>query len=472
MQTTPLAAGDLQGRITSTSGASGIVVPRPFLVGTITSNTLAVGYTTESAPLELSGNIFTAGSARSSVIEGFTGRISTASSGTVEHSGRALEYQGGRITTTARSTAFTTNTIFAGYIGTGATASLLYVSPELQGHIFTATTTIFYLPRIELPAVNIQSTSSLTLAVDMLVVANAWSTSSLAADNLQFNYVFEGHIQTLATAYLTPTVDILSGRITTTTFANIPLLPILPQDEAPYCPIPVVLQEYLDLITSEHQPRPNYISSVTASVEPFVDDQAVVSSLPCLFDLDISVGEQEDFVGQWIGKTRYVHLINVFFTWDSFGLGWDEANWRGPFDPEAAIATLDDYHFRLLLYSAIVVNHWDGSVPNAYRAWDILFADSGYKVLIQDNGNMTMMLGLMGTGRIDAVTQALFQNGEMGLRPEGIELIDYVFQARPGVPFFSWDSLSDSVAGWDIGYWGYLVPPGEGFVPESARMRG
>lgn len=319
-----------------------------------------------------------------------------------------------------------------------------------------------YLPL--LPG-GIQTRSRIVLAHNRLETARLRTTSRITVAHLEGQWLFEGRIGSSSTARLTPTVAMLEGRIGATSLARLLPLPIVPQAEEPACPAPAEIDDYLDLITSEHRPRPRYMATVEASVAPLVDDQNLVATYPCLFDLDISVGQQEDFVGQWIGKTRFVELGDVYFSWDVNHLGWDEANWRGPYDPPNSISRLDDYHYRLLLYAAIVNNHWDGSIPAAYRAWDILFAETGYRVLIQDNGNMTMLLGLMGTGPIDRVTQALFQGGNMDLKPEGIDLVDYVFQATPDVPFFAWDSYSDSVAGWDIGYWGILVPPGQGFVP-------
>ena len=241
----------------------------------------------------------------------------------------------------------------------------------------------------------------------------------------------------------------------------------LVQPLPPYpTPFPVRdLQWYLDRITSEHNQRPKYMATVQLSADPLVADQKLAAGLPGLFDVDYAVGEQEDFTGQWIGKSRWIELPNVFFSWDTPGLGWNESNWKGPFDAENILQRLDDYHYRMLLYAAIVANHWNGSIPRAYEAWDTLFKYTGLKVVIQDFGNMTMMYGLLWDKQPDTVLLSLFVTGQMDLKPEGIDLIEYIFQVEPGKPLFAWDAESDSAAGWDEGYWGTLVRPGEGYVP-------
>jgi hypothetical protein len=357
----------------------------------------------------------------------------------------------------------------AGQIRTTGQARIELTQPSpsiLVGRIRAASSAIFSaLPTRDLVG-QISTTSFATISqANERLSTVGYAFSSLRADNLQFQIVFNGLITSTSWASLPPTQAVLFGRIRANSYGIIPQLPLLPQFQPVVCPIDVDLGDYIDLITSEHISKPKYTQTVTNTVQPYVDDQKIVNGFPCLFDVDVAVGEQEDFTGQWIGKSRYVNLGDVFFSWDVRGLGWDESNWRGPFDPPNALAVLDDEHYRLLLYASIVANHWDGSIPSAYTAWDTLFAGTGYQVVIQDFGNMTMMLGLRGTGTIDAVTQALFQNGNMDLKPAGVSLIDYVFQAQPSVPFFAFDASTDAASGWDVGYWGYLVPPGQGFVP-------
>lgn len=223
--------------------------------------------------------------------------------------------------------------------------------------------------------------------------------------------------------------------------------------------------DYLNRITSEHNQKPNYMATVAMNLDPLVEDQQLVAGVWNLFDLDYCVGQQEDFTGQWIGKSRWIELPAVFFSWDEEGLGWNQANWRGPADSATSLEMLDDYHYRLLLYANIIANHWNGSIPDAYAAWDTLFQYTGLKVIIQDYGNMTMLYGLLSETAPDVVLLSLFTTGQMDLRPEGVELRAYALQSTPGEPFFAWDSASDSVHGWDTGSWGLMLVPGQSYIP-------
>jgi len=256
----------------------------------------------------------------------------------------------------------------------------------------------------------------------------------------------------------------LAGGIRVSSALNITLS--IAEVAAPPPPYPLpfpthTVIDYLNRITSEHNQKPKYMSTVGFAVTPVVSDQHLIAGVPGLFDLDYCVGEQEDFTGQWIGKSRWIEVPSVFFSWDVEGVGWNQGNWKGPADAEGSLQRLDDYHYRLLLYATVIANHWDGSIPSAYAAWDTLFQYTGIKVLIQDYGNMTMMYGILSTESLDAVLVQLFVTGQMDLRPEGISLIAYAFQPTPGEPFFAWDSSSDSVHGWDAGYWGVMVKPGD-----------
>jgi hypothetical protein len=263
-----------------------------------------------------------------------------------------------------------------------------------------------------------------------------------------------------------PWQNILVGRITARARAAFAIAEVavpLPPYPLPFPTFNTI--DYLNLITSEHNQRPRYMATVAESIGAMIGDQQLVAGIPGLFDLDYSVGQQEDFTGEWIGKSRWIELPAVYFSWDEEGLGWNQANWKGPMDADNALQRLDDYHYRLLLYSTIIANHWDGSIPKAYEAWDTLFQYTGLKVVIQDYGNMTMLYGLLSESAPDIVLLSLFTTGQMDLRPEGIALRAYVLQPTPGKPFFAWDAASTSVQGWDAGYWGVMLAPGEGYIP-------
>jgi hypothetical protein len=316
----------------------------------------------------------------------------------------------------------------------------------------------------------ITSASKITLAVPHLNPQPLYLSGRISAAGTiglqqgQYYAGLSGHISSAAQIQGTagPWFNLLRGDIT----AQLDVLLDIAEVSAPPPPYPPpfptnITLDYLDLITSEHNQKPKYYSTVELNVDPVVDDQQLVAGIFALFDLDYCVGEQEDFTGEWVGKSRWIEIPNVFFSWDTLGgVGWNQGNWKGPSDAANSLQRLDDYHYRLLLYATVIANHWDGSTTQAYEAWDTLFQYTGIKILIQDYGNMTMLYGILATEALDAVLIQLFITGQMDLRPEGVELRAYALQPTPGVPFFSWDSSSDSVQGWDSGYWGVMVAPG------------
>lgn len=221
--------------------------------------------------------------------------------------------------------------------------------------------------------------------------------------------------------------------------------------------------DYLALVTSEHR-RPRFLALVEACVRPFAQAQAVLAMLPAAFDVDEAIGVQLDAVGLWVGVSRYLQtpLEGVYFSWDVAGVGWEEGVWKGRYDPSTGLSALDDGNFRRLIKARIVANHWDGSVAQAYAAWRIAFAGTGSILVIQDNQDMSMSVGIAGI-RPDAVFRALLVGDYIPIKPEGVRVRWYAVTPDGG-KLFAWDCESDALAGWpdaagDGGRWPeYLVP--------------
>lgn len=88
------------------------------------------------------------------------------------------------------------------------------------------------------------------------------------------------------------------------------------------------IEDFLRLIPPEHRDKSKFVATVKLWLQPFVDNINLLDSLPGLFDLDTAVGQQLDFVGQWVGLTRYINEpLDVFFSFDIEGLGFDEGVW-------------------------------------------------------------------------------------------------------------------------------------------------
>ena len=212
---------------------------------------------------------------------------------------------------------------------------------------------------------------------------------------------------------------------------------------------------YINLLTSEHNQKPNFVASVTASVQPFADALAVLSTFPALFDIDTAVGSQLDVVGEWIGASRElaIPLTGVYFSFDTAGLGFDQGAWLGPYNNSSYLLSLPDDTYRILLYAKIANNQWGGTVPSAYAALAPAFP--GNQVIIQDNGDMTMLLGVTGAA-LNAVTTALLQNGYLDIKPVGVRITNYVTQ-NVSAPFFGLDAETSGVSGFDVGGWATLT---------------
>jgi hypothetical protein len=402
------------------------------------------------------------------------GRITTASTARLQV--RQLGILSGRISTTIRASiryglAYVSGTIITAVQGLGGVPLRMF-----RGRVTTAgkgSRATLYLRPVYYLSGQITSTTKSTFVGQYPSWIGGQITTAAGGYWHFYPYCwrmpFAGRtssITELRSRPLLPLFYLLNSVLTATTTARLAPAELIPQ-LPPYPEAFTVENEayYLDLITSEHNQKVKYTDTVALSVEPYIGLAELSADLPGLFDLDYSQGEQEDFVGEWIGKSRWIELATTFFSWDLEKIGWDHASWKGPFDTGGYLQRLDDFHYRLLLYSTIIVNHWDGSITQAYRAWDTLFEYTGLRVVIQDYGNMTMMYGLLWDYRPDTILLSLFVTGEMDLKPEGIELIAYIFQYAPGEPLFAFDAESSSVHGWDAGFWGYLTPPGSGYIP-------
>jgi hypothetical protein len=219
------------------------------------------------------------------------------------------------------------------------------------------------------------------------------------------------------------------------------------------------VQPYLNLITSEYNQQPNFMTMIAAVLQPLADAIASVSVIPTLYDLDTATGAQEDTVGLWIGASRNVAvpLTGVFFSWGIDGLGWGEGVWHEPGTPTDGLVSLNDEDYRTLLRAVAAANVWDGTIPGAYDAWNTLFAGTGIGILIQDFQDMSIGLAL--TGPVpSAVQRALFTGGYLSLVSAGVRVRWYATPSVPMTPYFAWGIENANLAGWGEGAWPNFTP--------------
>lgn len=220
----------------------------------------------------------------------------------------------------------------------------------------------------------------------------------------------------------------------------------------------MTIQDYLNLITSAWQKKPNYTAMISADVSVQVQVQNLLASMIPIFDLSTPpVGNQLDIIGQWVGISRNipVPVEGVYFSWDTTSdQGWNFGTWQ-PSTLPVNITSLPDDAYLSLIRAKIAANQWDGTTNGAYIIWDSVFPQ--FTILIQDNLNMSFALALIG-GTVDSLTLALLTQGLLPLRPEGVQITEY-FVAVDTNPAFAWDIENDNLAGWGTGSWLREIQP-------------
>ena len=219
---------------------------------------------------------------------------------------------------------------------------------------------------------------------------------------------------------------------------------------------------YLDHITSQHRQKPKFVAVVDAVTRPVVELQALLEKIRRAFDLDDAEGVHLDQVGEWVGRTRYLAtpLEGVYFAWDTAGVGWGEGSWQGLYDPDTGLVSLPDDMYRVLLKAKVAANGWDGTRDGAYEIWEAAFADTGLIILIQDNQDMSIVVGIAG-GAPSAILEALLVQGYIPLKPAGVRVSYYAVTPSGGGALFAWDCDSAALAGWDTGSWPRILTPTE-----------
>ena len=239
-------------------------------------------------------------------------------------------------------------------------------------------------------------------------------------------------------------------------------------------PLPTI-EEYLGRVTAEHQNAPNFMTMMQLLLQPVVDNQNFLASLPAAFDVDQAIGVQLDVDGIWIGRSRNIVTPQVidYFSFDIPHLGFDTtAFWYQPGAPLTYSTTLslNDDDYRRLLYSKIAANSWDGTALDATAALVPYFGNYGLPFVI-DMCDMTTQICFSGSV-LSGAPLAVFAFNYIPIKPSGVTP-DYLVASAPA-PLFGFDASSDYVAGFDEGAWGvspeYLILRNFGptqFIPYS-----
>jgi len=181
------------------------------------------------------------------------------------------------------------------------------------------------------------------------------------------------------------------------------------------------LEDYTDLVTSEHQGKLNFLAMLGVVLQPFVDGINVLESMPSRFDVDSASGEQLDFVGEWVGLSRSLRtpIAGVYFAFDTPGLGFDEGVWFSPGDPAEGVISLDDVTYLLMIKAKIAANSWDGSLGQANSL--LLGVFTGADVVVQDNFDMTQTFIISGSPP-SVLFEQLVDQGYIPFKPATVGL--------------------------------------------------
>lgn len=184
----------------------------------------------------------------------------------------------------------------------------------------------------------------------------------------------------------------------------------------------MIVQNYLDLITSQYQNSVKFKDWLTVLLTPYIDIQNLANTLHTYFDIDTAVGKQLDMLGSIVGVSRLL-----------------------PFQPISGNPLLDDENYRFLIKAQILRNVWDGTNQNIYDIWNNLHDD--IFLSIKDNQDMTVSVLFIGV--LNDLQKEMIEYGIIIPKAQGVKM-NYSFSEPP---LFAYDQDTDYFKGYDEGSW-------------------
>lgn len=189
--------------------------------------------------------------------------------------------------------------------------------------------------------------------------------------------------------------------------------------------------DYTSLITSQHADKPNFAALVTALTQPLGEIATLAQSMPTLYEVETVRGEQQDYVGRWVGINRHVPtpIENAWFSWNVEGLGWNQANWKGPYESVEGITDLDDATYGTVMQNQIAANYWDGSVEQNQNLG--IIAVDGVNIWAAVADNMDMSVDVYIAGNPSAAIKALIERHFIPPKTAGVRVNDIHYIELP-----------------------------------------
>lgn len=210
---------------------------------------------------------------------------------------------------------------------------------------------------------------------------------------------------------------------------------------------------YTELIAGAHFEKPKYQKFIFEITEPLNIARERLALLYKAFDVDTAVGVQLDAVGVRVGISRRLpmKLIGIYFALDDVdGVGFDRGVWKGRYDPDDGMVTLDDETYRRVIKTKILANKFDGkneSVPEFLNTV-LGYFDVPVKLFdFQDKQNMHVVLN-MTQSQTPPIVWELISRRLIDIVAAGVGM-----QIVDNVPYFGFDYDTASVQGFDTGHW-------------------
>ncbi|OHT25008.1 hypothetical protein A3Q29_16565 [Providencia stuartii] len=210
------------------------------------------------------------------------------------------------------------------------------------------------------------------------------------------------------------------------------------------------MRDYLKLITSRHQSAPKFKQHIDLITRSLSDISVSANTLNPHFSLDEAIGVQLDAVGEWVGIRRHVEtpIIDTYFSLDTDATGFDSGMWKRPLDPSTGFTALDDDTYRSIIKIKVQANNWDGTSESLTEIYNELVIDEDSKIFFVDNLDMSIDVYITGSV-ISAVTKAIIRQGYLRVKPQGVNVNNYYYNANPKSPVFGFDIENEYIAGFD-----------------------
>lgn len=215
---------------------------------------------------------------------------------------------------------------------------------------------------------------------------------------------------------------------------------------------------YLALVTGYHRARPKFVASLSATVSPLALLQTTLGHLPLDFDIDLAIGVQLDVVGEWVGRSRLIP-VPIKPPWFTIGdpirgIGAGYLFKDGMSFGEV-LHRLDDETYRRLLYAKIAANNWDGSAEGALAAYAQYYEPAGSLMVVQDDYDMSMIVGVAGKTP-DIPSLFILAKNLIPAKPMGVKT-RYAVATVDGAPLFGIGVQNARISGIGTGAMG--APP-------------